>query len=488
MPARVALAIPILSGLFSRCNRTRVVHRSTEHWPLVVKVVASALLAVSGATSQQTSLGLGQAVQQALEQYPAVRSSLEQVSAAAAGINLARTAYLPRADFLGQTNRATHNNVFGLLLPQSVIPSISGPAQETNSLSSVWGSALATLVSWEPIDFGLRQATVDSAKAIRDRATAEVNVTKLQVSTAAADAFLTIAAAQQTVVAARAGVERARVLNEVIGTLATNQLRPGADASRSRAELALAQTQEIQAEEAVDVARAALAQLLGTNIENISIDPGSLLQFPPTSEIPTQAANQHPLALAGQSAIAEVKAREKEIDRSYFPRFFLEGSAYARGTGLQPDGRVGGAASRLAPNVQNWAVGVNITFPAFDWFSLRAKREIEVHNERSASAKYDQVLQDVGGGIAGATAVLQGAVRVAQNTPIQLDAARATEQQATARYRTGLGNISEVAEAQRLLTQAEIDDSLARLGVWRALLGISAAQGDLTPFLALAGR
>jgi len=125
-----------------------------------------------------------------------VRSLLEQVSAAAAGINLARTAYLPRADFLGQENRATHNYLFGLLLPQSIILAISGPAQGTNSLSSVWGSAVGTLVSWEPIDFGLREATVDNAKAIKDRAAAQVS-TKLQVATAAADAFLTIAAARR---------------------------------------------------------------------------------------------------------------------------------------------------------------------------------------------------------------------------------------------------------------------------------------------------
>src|SRR5207248_8772365 len=113
-------------------------------------------------SAQPASLSIGQAVQQSVEKYPAVRGSLEQVSAAAAGINLARTAYLPRADVLGQVNRATHNNVFGLLLPRSVIPSISGPAQGTNSLSSVWGSAVGTLVSWEPLDFGLRKANVET--------------------------------------------------------------------------------------------------------------------------------------------------------------------------------------------------------------------------------------------------------------------------------------------------------------------------------------
>lgn len=115
--------------------------------------------------AQPATLTLGQAVQQSVEKYPAVRSSLEQVSAAASGINLARTAYLPRAYFLGQVNRTTHNNVFGLLLPQAVIPSISGPAQRTNSLNNVWGSAVGTLVSWEPVDVGLRKANVETAKA-----------------------------------------------------------------------------------------------------------------------------------------------------------------------------------------------------------------------------------------------------------------------------------------------------------------------------------
>src|SRR5713226_5852815 len=79
---------------------------------------------------------------QAMKQYPAVRASLQQVSAAAAGINLARTSYLPRADFLGQVNRATHNNLFGMLLSQSAISPISGPVLGTNSLESVWGSGV----------------------------------------------------------------------------------------------------------------------------------------------------------------------------------------------------------------------------------------------------------------------------------------------------------------------------------------------------------
>jgi outer membrane protein len=42
-----------------------------------------------------------------------------------------------------------------------------------------------------------------------------------------------------------------------------------------------------------------------------------------------------------------------------------------------------------------------------------------------------------------------------------------------------------VADAQGLLAQAEVQDQLARVDVWRALLASAIAEGDLTPFLNL---
>jgi outer membrane protein len=431
----------------------------------------------------RAQLTLDQAVEQAMAKYPAVRASLEQVSAAAAGINLARTSYLPRADFMGQVNRATHNNVFGLLLAPSIISPISGPVLRTNSLDTVWGSAVGLLVSWEPFDFGLRQANVGVAHAARVVASAQVAVTRLQAGTAAADSYLTIAAAEQTVLAARAGVERAKVLDQVVETLAKNELRPGADASRTRAELALAETQSIQAEQSVEVARAALGQVLGVAAGTITIEPGPLLKLPREVPATALAAARHPVAIAQNAAIEEVKAREKALDRSYFPKFNLEGTGYARGTGIDASGATGGAASGLGPNIQNWAVGMNVTFPAFDLPSIRARKRVEHYHEMEEAARYDEVIQNLNGEMEKANATLTGARRVAQNTPIQLEAARATEQQATARYKAGLGTIVEVAEAQRILTQAEIDDALARLSVWRAKLAVAVAEGDLAPYL-----
>ncbi len=450
-------------------------------------LVAVVWAAACGA-AEAPPLTLTQAVETAVEKYPAVRASSEQAAAAAAGVRLARTSYLPHADLLGQVNRATRNNVFGLLLPQPVIPSISGPVLGTNALANVWGSAVGALVSWEPFDFGLRRANVEGADAVRQRAEATLARARFEVGAEAADAFLTVLAADQTVLAARASVERTRVLERVVRALVKAELRPGADAARARAEAAAAQTQLALAEQAAAVARAGLAQWLGVDPSRIAVQAGSLLRPPPPDAPLAGGLDAHPAAREQKAALEEAAARQRALARSWFPRFHLQAASYARGTGASPDGTTGGALTGLGPNIQNWAVGLTVTFPLAEWPALRARQAAEAHRRAAETARYEQVLADLGGRLQKAQAALEGARRVAANTPALLEAARVAEQQAAARYQAGLGTLVEVADTTRLLAQAESDDALARLSVWRALLGVAAARGDLAPLLDAAGR
>src|SRR5262245_34213101 len=93
---------------------------------------------VSAASAQSPPLNIQQAVAMAMERYPSIRVSQAQVRSAAAGIQLARTSYLPKLDAIAGIDRATRNNVLGLLLPSQVIAPISGPVLNTNSLANAW--------------------------------------------------------------------------------------------------------------------------------------------------------------------------------------------------------------------------------------------------------------------------------------------------------------------------------------------------------------
>jgi outer membrane protein TolC len=458
----------------------------------VLKITAGLLLTASVALPQQIAASRPQTMQQAMEvvlkNYPSIRVSQEQINAATAGIALARTAYLPRVDAIAQVNRATRNNVFGALLPQSTLPSISGPVIGSNNLGSVWGSAVGANVTWEPFDFGLRGANVAVANATRAQSEAALKRAQFDLLVTAADAYLTVVAAQETVRAAQAGVERAGTVLQIISAQVRAELRPGADQSRAEAEQAAARTQLIQAQQALDVARANLAQFTGGEPATTTLPAGSLLKLPPEAEAPAMTISSNPAVAEQRAVVEQAQAQLRTLERSYFPRFYLQGAAYARGSGAEIDGARLGGANGLAPNVQNYALGFSVTFPVFDLPAIRAREAAQSAVIRSQTAKSEQLAAELRAQWNRAVATINGARRIAANTPVQLTSARAAVQQATARYQSGLGNITEVADAQRLLTQTEIDDSLARLGVWRGLLAIAAVGGDLQPFLAEASK
>jgi outer membrane protein TolC len=456
----------------------------------LLRVAVLLLLSPGLATAQQAlqasppaMLTLEQAIQYATEHYPTVRAALEQVNASMAGVDIARSSYLPRLDALWQSNRATANNVFGQMLPQSVIPAISGPVLPAATGQSVWGSATGALFSWEPFDFGLRHADVVSAEAALTQARAGETLTRLDVQNAVASAYLNVLAAELAVTAARADLDRRDVLRRSVQTLVTNQLRPGADQSRAEAERAAAQTRLLQAQQALAIGRATLARVLGTTADGLTISGDTLAARLPAADVPPAAVEAHPLAQARQASIGQAHAQEDVLARSDLPRVYVQSSVFARGSGANPSGVLDGDVDGLGLDRANWAAGVQVVFPnVFDFSSLRARKAAAAAVSRASTALYDEALLTVSSQQHAAAALAQTARAVAANTPVQLAAAQQSEMQARARYDAGLATILDVADAQGLLAQAEVQDQLARVDVWRALLAAAVAQGDLTPF------
>jgi outer membrane protein TolC len=430
-------------------------------------------------------------VQGAERDYPLIHVTQEQLNASIADIRLARTAYLPRVDGIAQFNRATRNNVFGTLLPQNTIPLMSGPVIGSNNGGSVWGSATGLLVNWQPFDFGVRHANVEAAIAAKDKAGAAVQRSQLEVATASADAYLTVLAATQTKKAAQTAVDSWETLRKSVHALAATQLRPGADESRIEAEKAAAKTQLALADEAVEMSKATLSKFL---LKSVSVDAefGNTkmdAQLPAlTDEGAPFVPSANPIMAERQAATAQTAAQLHATERSWVPQFNLEGAVYARGTGAETDGQRLAGANGLAPNVGNYAVGVSITFPFMDFASIHARETSQAATLRAAKANEqlaDRTLQEQ---FAQARAALHATRTIAENTPVELAASRTAMAQANARYKAGLSPIDEVAQAQRLLVQAEIDDAIARLNVWRAFLQLQAVRGDLEPFLQAASQ
>src|SRR5262245_22774750 len=142
--------------LVLQLNQNKITHRYTGtrcvRWPALALIVLGSLAGVRIAAAQAPpaqTLTLSDAIELARKNYPAINEVRARADAAEQGVAVARTSYLPRLDLLWQANRATHNNVFGLLFPQGIVPPISGPVLGTTSYDGAWGSAGGLLLAWQ---------------------------------------------------------------------------------------------------------------------------------------------------------------------------------------------------------------------------------------------------------------------------------------------------------------------------------------------------
>src|SRR5262249_42271741 len=159
-------------------------------------------------------------------------------------------------------------------------------------------------------------ALVDAALANQSQAHAVVDSRRLLLGFAIADQFIDVLSRVEAVRAARATVERARIFADIVKVLVDKELRPGVEHSRAAAELALANTRLIRAEQAEAVSRAELARTLGAAGEKIETAPGKLAAPPPSTSAASSLA-KNPLLVEAAAAVTAAQARKHAVDLQY---------------------------------------------------------------------------------------------------------------------------------------------------------------------------
>ncbi|MBS0362983.1 MAG: TolC family protein [Proteobacteria bacterium] len=434
------------------------------------------------------TLGLGAALEIADRSYPAVKAALEEKVAAASGVDAARAAYVPQVNLLWQINKSTINNMTGLLFPQGVLPSISGPVLPSQS-TMAWNEGAGVLVDFTALDFGVRRARLDAAKAGAKVASQTYELTRLQVMDATANAYLNVLAAQALVRAAQSNVERLHAFRLSVKTLVDNKLRAGVEGEQAAAAESLGQTQLIAAQGQLDGQRATLAKLLGRPVEGLALsDPALDAAEGPAAAPDAAALAGHPAAQAQAAKVKEQKAELRAIDRSFAPKVDLLASASGRGSGKSATGVYQGGGAGLNIDTHNWGVGAQVTLPLGAYPLLMAQHRAQSAQVNAEQDRYDLTVRELNERLAQAGAAVRTAEATARETPLALAAARAAETQQRARYTSGLASAVDITAAEAALAQAEAQDAVARVNVWRAWSGYSVATGDFSALRAKLGQ
>ena len=177
---------------------------------------------------------------------------------------------------------------------------------------------------------------------------------------------------------------------------------------------------------------------------------------------------------------------EDVLARTDLPRVYLQSSVFARGSGANPTGPFDGGADGLGLDRANWAAGVQVVFPnVFDFSSLRARKAAATAHDSGGdgAARRSRCSPSTSQQQTAAAMVQAARERSRRTRPCSSPPRGRAKRRRARRYEAGLTSIVDVADAQSLLAQAEVQDELARVDVWRALLAAAVAHGDLTPFL-----
>ena len=431
------------------------------------------------------TLTLAQAVDFALKNQPAVKAALARVAARLADVAIPRGQWLPSLGLTAQLIGGTANNTTAsyLVAPLVPTPRIGGTADRTGSTAS-WSPEPSTFaglgLTQEVFDFGRISQEISAAEAFVaiERRTAEAE--SLDVRFGVEEAYFGVYAAKAVLRASDEAYERARVHRDLARTGVASGLRSPIEQTRAEAELDRLDIVRIRARGSVRVAQSLLAAAVGSPEPALDIadEPPAPRDLPTLDASVQRAVAKEPQL---QAALERIRAQEEET-RAVFaqlrPGLLFAGTINARAGGSTPTSGSVPDGNGWIPNVPNWQVGIVLSWPLFEgsvWARGEASREREAVRREEAALVRQELVARVERTYVGVTIAREALPRLEAS----VNAARANYAQADARFKAGLGTSVELADAEALRADAEIQLALGQfeLARSRAAFGRAIAEG-----------
>ncbi len=323
-------------------------------------------------------------------------------------------------------------------------------------------------VSQEIFDFGLTAAQIASADATLLAERHDLTRSQLDTKLAVTVSFLAVQVAHEILAAATSALQRASAQRDQAAALVNGQLRSRIFLDRAQAELSRSRIGQLRAQAGLAVAQSDLAAAVGFDSPKLDAQglPAVPGVTPSVDDAMSSALTNDPTLKALAAQIDAQRQAANAIADLAHPAISLTGtlslqSGGAPSGGLTPE--LGGAL----PETPNWDVGLIASWSFFDPVVFAQARAAHAQENvlRSNLADARQKL------IAVVQTVWESCTEAEQALPeLQkaLEAAEGNYDQANVRFSQGLGTSVEIADAETLLTDSEVELAEGQFGLARA--------------------
>ena len=429
---------------------------------VVCLIFASA--ACQGAWSAETPhrLTLAECLEIAAQKHPDLIAARSLIDSARAQVRAASSGYRPHLDLATSYSRQTYNYAPAPGTPPDQASSLYNGQRMSNSPYYSAGLNFSQTV----YDFGQTRGAVNRSEA--EFAAAQQNFTRVHdvVYLSVREAYYSLLAAQELLQARKDAVDNQSKHLEQVTAFHDVGRRPKIDVTKQQVTLANAQVDYRQAQENLDVAKAALATAMGLALEQAPEPVNTLGEIPnPGSldELLVAAEKRRPDLEGLRDQIFAAQA-DILIARSYYrPNISLASFFNYRNLRL--------------PLIYNWSMAGLLAQNLLDG-GLKDARIASAHAEASvARANLASLLLKVRQEVFtdySEQKVARDKIELNQKAVAE---AKENLELAEGRYAAGYGNIIELTDAQLLLTDSQVQEIVSRYDYQMAAARLDVAVG-----------
>jgi len=465
------------SDISSQIQRLSAASASrAEAWGGPARVAQATGLAGPTPIAQGTELTLKRAISIAIQYHPRIREAAENTTASIARVGEARSFLGPQVFGVGQDLGSTDNGIGNTNYYDvaGAFPRMTGRNHDlaSNDFSQSWNTSnnyMAGLsVSQFLFDFGRRRGFVSQRRFEAASASADEQLARLDLIFEVSQRYFGVLQAKQLIKVYEKAVEQRNYHLHEAQIKASAGLRPELDVYTTQAEVERAKLHLVDAQNAYADAKIGLNNALGLSDRAPEYHLADILTYSSVT------ANFKPLLMAALRQRPDLKALDDqakalgaqivEYKSDYYPTVNAVGGYAAMSTGL--------------PAVNNYNVGVVITWPIFDSF-LTADQIAEAKaRQRAVQDAINDLQQQIILQVQTALLDWKASLDRIERAEKALTASRAQLELAGKRYEAGLTNVVELEDAQRFYTYDDAAYANALYGFSVAKAAVDEATGQ----------
>lgn len=431
------------------------------------------------------AMTLDEALRYAREHQPSLQSAVARVAAAAADTRIPRAQWLPAFGATLQALEGTTNNSTASYLStrEVAIPRIGGtPVRSTGTFTPSTSTLAAVGLGQEIFDFGRIAAQAAVADAAYETERYRAGAERLRIELLVKDAYFAVQGARAVLRAAEDAFARARVHRDMAAAAVKSGLHAPIELTRAEADLTRFDVGRIRASGGLDTARVVFAAAVGSDERSLDAagEPPAVQPMPAVEDGLKRAMERDPSLQEARSRLRAAEAVVRAIAAELLPDLSLTATFSQRGGSATPSSGPLSPDYGPLPTVPNWDLGLVVRWPLYD--------PVVAARRKAATTRIDVARADFASLAQQETATVQQAyvnVEIAQAALVSLqhavEAARANYAQAEARFKAGLGTSLELADAEAVRTEAEIQLAVGRYDALRARALLTRLFGEEEP-------